>query len=188
MNRRKLLEWFSWLVGLVSAALVIVPGVRYLSIPLRRTTSKAIRQRIARLSDLPHEEPVLRAVTGGFRDAWTVHQQQRLGQVWLVRRSPPDVSAEETQVEAFTSVCPHLGCAVQRNAQSAGFVCPCHNAVFDARGNPLSDKELGYKNPTPRGLDTLECQIVQDAQTQEWWVEVTYQRFEYGTTKKIAKG
>jgi hypothetical protein len=36
-------------------------------------------------------------------------------------------------------------------------------------------------------MDSLECRIVQDEQTQEWWVEVTYQRFEYGVTSKVAK-
>jgi len=33
----------------------------------------------------------------------------------------------------------------------------------------------------------LECQLVKDDDTQEVWVEVTYQKFEQGLTKKVCK-
>ena len=38
---------------------------------------------------------------------------------------------------ALSSTCPHLGCQVRWEEQNNRFFCPCHNGVFDPRGNPL---------------------------------------------------
>lgn len=36
--------------------------------------------------------------------------------------------------QAFSSVCPHLGCRVHWEADKQRFFCPCHNGVFNADG------------------------------------------------------
>lgn len=41
-------------------------------------------------------------------------------------------------IEAFNSVCPHLGCRVHWVPAKGEFFCPCHNAVFDGDGVAVS--------------------------------------------------
>ncbi len=49
----------------------------------------------------------------------------------LVKRSPGGI-------EAFSSVCPHLGCRVHWVPSRKAFFCPCHNGVFDGDGVAVS--------------------------------------------------
>ena len=44
----------------------------------------------------------------------------------------------QTGIEAFSSVCPHLGCRVHWEAAEQRFFCPCHRGVFDADGKAVS--------------------------------------------------
>ena len=39
---------------------------------------------------------------------------------------------------ALSSTCPHLGCRVAWEPQNDRFFCPCHNGVFNPRGQPVS--------------------------------------------------
>jgi menaquinol-cytochrome c reductase iron-sulfur subunit len=41
---------------------------------------------------------------------------------------------EDGAVVAMRERCPHQGCPVRYVAASERFICPCHGAVFDARG------------------------------------------------------
>jgi len=41
-------------------------------------------------------------------------------------------------LEAFSSVCPHLGCRVHWVPDRHEFICPCHNAVFNGAGVAVS--------------------------------------------------
>ena len=49
----------------------------------------------------------------------------------LIKRNPGGI-------EAFSSVCPHLGCRVHWVPSRKEFFCPCHNAVFDGDGVAVS--------------------------------------------------
>jgi menaquinol-cytochrome c reductase iron-sulfur subunit len=75
-------------------------------------------------------------------------------------------------VHAFSTVCPHLGCGVDFNADKRAFACPCHESAFALDGRVES-------GPSPRGLDRLEARVV------EGRVEVKYQRFRQGTQDKV---
>jgi hypothetical protein len=54
-------------------------------------------------------------------------------------------------------------------------------------GQALPSDALGYENPSPRNMDTLVCRIVQDQASQSWWVEVEFEKFEYGIAAKIPR-
>lgn len=41
-------------------------------------------------------------------------------------------------IKAFSSVCPHLGCAVEWQDGENRFFCPCHGGVFNEDGKPLA--------------------------------------------------
>ncbi len=179
MQRRNLLKWMSAALSTACASVIAVPGVKYLLATVQREGGQAVPpQRIARLNDLPVGEPVEAAITGRRRDAWSIYPEEAVGRVWLIRRSEDDAS--EAKVDAYSSVCPHLRCAVSLEPSKEAFVCPCHRGRFGLEGERL--KTDGQRNPANRGLDSLPVSIVDvdgDA-----WVEVTWQEFEPGISAK----
>jgi thiosulfate dehydrogenase [quinone] large subunit len=54
---------------------------------------------------------------------------------------------------AFSAVCTHAGCAVQYQASSKEFICPCHGGVYSARTGQV----LGGPPPTP--LPSIPVQV-----------------------------
>lgn len=185
MNRRGALKWISGLFAAACTLVVAIPGVSFVAEALRRgPRKKSIVQRVARLQELPQGRPVQANIVGSRRDAWTVYPDEVIGRVWLVRQTDDSVPESEHKVAAFTGVCPHLGCAILKSSDGENFVCPCHKAAFALDGEPLSEDQLGHTNHTPRGMDSLTAQPVQD-EAGQWWVEVEYKQFVTGLTKKV---
>ncbi len=184
MQRRNFLIWISRAMGSAIAALVALPGMQYVWNTLQADTAVShTRRRIVRWKDLRPGEPVQFSIYGERRDAWHVEPQQVIGRVWLVRQSEAAAPAA-SGVTAFTSLCPHMGCQVQKSGGDAGFICPCHRAAFKLDGNPL--QQGAERNHAPRGLDQLPCELVKD-DSGDLWVEVEYQRFEPSLTRKVVK-
>ena len=48
------------------------------------------------------------------------------------------VKRNATGLEAFSSICPHLGCRVHWVPGKREFLCPCHNGVFNGEGVAIS--------------------------------------------------
>ncbi len=175
MNRRRFLKWFSGCLAATWATVLTLPGVQYVMATIRRQQSEeATLNRVARLADLPVGRPVSVAITGARRDAWTTYPDEPLAQVWLVRRDDESVDPAQCHVDAYSSVCPHLRCRIQMDAEQSRFVCPCHRGAFDLQGQPISQEKLGHANPAPEALENFAVKVVRDEQ-QEWWVEVEYQ-------------
>jgi len=185
MSRRKLLEWMARGIGVACALIVGVPAVRYLIDPLRRrpATERGFK-RVARLDSLPVGVPREIAVRDTRRDAWTLYPEETIGRVWVLRRDAPEDPAQ-TQFHVFTTVCPHLGCAIQLDTSGKKFICPCHKAGFQLTGERTGEKELGHKNPAPRNMDAIDHQLARDEGTQEWWLEIRFQKFKQGLTTKV---
>jgi Rieske Fe-S protein len=51
-------------------------------------------------------------------------------------------------VTRLSPLCPHQGCAVQWNASSSTWVCPCHGSRFEPEGARIS-------GPAEKGLDKV---------------------------------
>ena len=105
------------------------------------------------------------------RDAWVKYPREPVGSVWLIRQadgaSPP--------VIALTSEVPHLGCAVNLNADGKSFLCPCHTSAFDLEGKP--------KNQVPpRAMDHLQVELTQGDDPE---VRVKFQRFRTQSEEQI---
>ena len=49
---------------------------------------------------------------------------------------------EEGKVEAYTAICPHLGCVVQWNEGEKTFDCPCHGSRFTNEGVVINGPAL----------------------------------------------
>jgi Rieske Fe-S protein len=185
IHRRAVLKILSVALTAIGAAVVAVPGVSYLlSAVRRRESSGALVRRVVRLEDLPVGRPVEAPIVAQHQDAWTTYPNETIDRVWLVRRTGDSVSPAESRVDAFASVCPHLGCSIQVAGAKSGFVCPCHRATFDLEGQRTHLD--GQTNHSPRNMDSLACRLVEDDASGQWWVEVTYQKFERGLTRKIA--
>jgi nitrite reductase/ring-hydroxylating ferredoxin subunit len=60
----------------------------------------------------------------------------RVGTLTWLRGEELFVWRDETGLGAFSARCTHLGCIIRRTAE--GFLCPCHGARYDARGQVLS--------------------------------------------------
>jgi menaquinol-cytochrome c reductase iron-sulfur subunit len=156
--------------------LVVCPFLAGLSVfadPLRRKSGNGQFLRVARLDALAEDGAPRRfPVVADRRDAWTKYPPAPIGAVFLRRVKSP------AQVEAFNVICPHLGCSVSFNAPRDIFQCPCHTSAFDVEGQVLS-------GPSPRGLDTLECEIRDNGSGSEIWVK--FENFHTGRTDKEPK-
>jgi Rieske Fe-S protein len=150
------------------AAVVALPGIAFFAAPLRRETVQRGKTplRVARLSAVKPGRPLRCDVRGELIDAWNRVPDVKLGSCWLVR------SAEDGKVRAFSTVCPHLGCALDFSAEERKFVCPCHQSFFSLDGKVTT-------GPSPRDMDEL------DVVTAGSEVRVVYRRFRVGTAKKV---
>lgn len=121
---------------------------------------------VARLEQLERGVPTQVAVEGQERDAWSVSARRRVGSAWLVR-------GEGDEVRAFSAVCPHLGCLIERRGSE--FFCACHVSRFGPGGAALS-------GPSPRGLDPLPVRVERGAVAIQW------KRFRLGTAERVEEG
>ncbi len=81
-----------------------------------------------------------------IKDAWTAARDVVLGAAFVRRPA-------EGKVEALSSVCPHLGCAVGWDAAAGSFLCPCHNSRWNPNGELMADSKA------KRGLDPLPIEV-----------------------------
>ncbi|HLI27493.1 MAG TPA: Rieske (2Fe-2S) protein [Chloroflexota bacterium] len=51
---------------------------------------------------------------------------------------------------ALSGVCTHMGCLLRWQAAERQFLCPCHGAIFDARGEFQPRRPGTYQPPLPR--------------------------------------
>lgn len=96
-------------------------------------------------------------------DAWSRETDVKLGSCWVVER--------EGKLTAYSTTCPHLGCAVDYDEAAQKFKCPCHRSAFGLDGKV-------EEGPSPRAMDTLE---VED---QGGLVAIRFQRFKTGVAAK----
>lgn len=159
------------LTGVVGggAALVVGgPGLRAIISPLGKRTVSGTGEfvRVAELAQVPEDGAPLNVpvVIEAPKDAWTQLPPTTVGAVYLRR-----VGAE---VQAFSTICPHLGCGIDYVASQRSFACPCHESAFSLEGAVAG-------GPSPRGMDRLETRIV------EGQVEVRFEKFALGTSEKV---
>jgi len=146
-------------------AVVAVPAIGCLAYPLGHTTVTGGEDFLpaGKLKQLESGEPIKVELYSDKRDAWNRVVDVKVGSAWLIK--------EGDEVRAYSTVCPHLGCAVDYDGEAKKFKCPCHTSIFSATG----EVEHG---PSPRPMDTLEVKTEEDV------VAVRYQRFKQGVSEK----
>lgn len=172
-SRRGLFVLGTNLIGGAVALLVAIPGVKYLLDPLgRKQDASGFRALPVTLNELevgvPRQFPIVETRT----DAWVKYPPEPIGSVWLVRQA----EGVEPPVTAFTSECPHLGCAVNLAGDGKAFFCPCHASAFQLDGERINAIP-------PRSMDTLEVDTASLAQPNAP-IRVKFQRFQTGSEEK----
>jgi Rieske Fe-S protein len=175
-DRRSFLAWAVTGLGAVFTAVFGAPVVAFLIDPRNREGAPGDFRVVdgVTLGELQKDRPVQGVLRAVRRDAWTLHPNDVLGRVWIILKQdavPADFTGTDPGLlGVFTTICPHLGCSVNLNADAAtGFTCPCHAAQFNLDGTrkPLH-------NPARRGMDSLEWRIEADPnnpETKVLWVE-----------------
>jgi Rieske Fe-S protein len=153
--------------GVVGCGALALPVARFLAAPAGGGAAPGLWIKTVALDALPEGVPKRVTLIADHRDAWTLEKQVELGAAWLLRRG--------AEVSAWSTVCPHLGCAVDRHPSGPGFYCPCHDSAFDPDGRRMT-------GPSPRDLDALGTRI------DGGYVFVQFQRFRQGTHDKQAVG
>ena len=139
--------------------------------PLRRTAGAGSFLRVADLSNLPDDgQPRQFPVITDRVDAWTGYAAEPIGAVYVKREKGSDT------VEALSATCPHAGCFVEMDKESKCFRCPCHNSSFTLDGGIVAP------SPSPRPMDSLECQIDKSGS-----ILVKWQNFYTGIEEKVAR-
>jgi Rieske Fe-S protein len=175
MERRSFLKWAIHGLGVLFATILGVPAVAYLIDARNRSARAGDFKTVARLNELVEGVPHQAVIQEARSDAWTLHPNDVIGRVWLIRR-------DKENVEAYTTICPHLGCSVNFEENEKLFICPCHGGTFDIKCQRV--ERPGFINPAPRGMDRLECR--RDPADPEL-IQVKYQNFRQGEPTPIPK-
>lgn len=78
-----------------------------------------------------------------FTDGQVKGIQDLEGNEILVKRSGD-------RLEAFSAVCPHLGCRVHWEQEERHFFCPCHRGIFDENGTATAGPPADAKQVLAR--------------------------------------
>ncbi|MCA9515590.1 MAG: Rieske 2Fe-2S domain-containing protein [Myxococcales bacterium] len=110
--------------------------------------------------------PVRVVLRADERDAWSTRKNAPIGSA-LVQRTAENVG-RNVGFTVLSGVCPHLGCAVDYRDDLSRFHCPCHGSSFETSGARVETTEGGKPNPSPRDLDPLDYDVVNDRLVVTW--------------------
>ncbi|MDZ4818284.1 MAG: Rieske (2Fe-2S) protein [Planctomycetota bacterium] len=166
---------------IIGGVVAIVPfgiGLFAFMDPLRRRGKQGGNddsfRRITKLDAIPDDGlPRRFSIIDDRVDAWTLFRDQPVGVIYLRRTNG------NSTPEAFSAVCPHLGCAIGYAASRKLFQCPCHNSAFELDGAIIEP------SPSPRPMDTLPVEVRGQGNNQEVWVK--FESFYTGRAEKIVK-
>jgi menaquinol-cytochrome c reductase iron-sulfur subunit len=164
-DRRKFLGFATCAIGGGVCVVAAAPLVRLVVDPVSKQTVSSPREPLdlglaSRFVEAPTKVEIVAPV---IKDAWAAARDVVLGAAYI-RRVGDGLDARST-------VCPHLGCAVSFDRAKNNYLCPCHDSRFAIDGAKMS-------GPSERGLDQLPLQIVNGR------VLLTWERYKTGQSKK----
>jgi Rieske Fe-S protein len=199
-NRRSFLRWVINGLSAIIAIILGVPAIAFLIDGRNRKVQASGFKRLARVSELTVDQPREFVIRATRWDGWNLYPNEVVGRVFLVlRKAVPETEHREEikpennpqeYVEAFTTICPHLGCSINYTGNRAEpFVCPCHGGRFNMLGQRIL---TGANNPAPRGMDSLPEKLIRvpgsPAREPDYFIEVKYQNFYTGEEEPIVRG
>ena len=144
-TRRQLLLFLWGGLQAVLAAVILIPGIRYLLQPL---FEKVQSQRI-QLGDfraIPEGEPTRVNYTVLQRAGYQVEEEQDF--VYVLRKGE--------EIKVFSPICTHMGCNVAWNANAGEFHCPCHGGKYNKQGEVIA-------GPPPKSLHQYPSELEEGA-------------------------
>jgi menaquinol-cytochrome c reductase iron-sulfur subunit len=184
MERRTFLRWAVHGLGAVFGAVLGFPAVVYLIDPRNRPPRETGMHPVGRTNELAVDVPREVVIHETRYDAWTLHPNDIVGRVWVVRRDGTDAQ-DRPNVEVFTTTCPHLGCSI--NSTGRDFLCPCHGAHYELDGEAIrQDKQTRrpINNPAPRNMDSLPIELERIPGTPDYLIKVKYEKFKPNSPQK----
>lgn len=168
-GRRAFLKVGVGALGVGLAGVVVAPSVRALLWPLAdgvKIISGGEDFVVVGKRDQFGETPIKVDIHADQVDAWNRTKNVKIGSAWVV--------VIDGELHAFSSVCPHLGCAVDYDGEAGKFMCPCHDSAFGLDGSH-------EEGPSPRALDQLEFEQPKDGKL----LAIRYERFKQGVEDKV---
>lgn len=162
-TRRGALKLGIGILGLGMAAIPAVPAIGFVLHPLKKTGGKEAGFVAAGKRAAFGSTPVRVDLRADRVDAWSRETDVKLGSCWVLE--------QDGKLMAYSTTCPHLGCAVDYDPEHQKFKCPCHRSAFSLDGKV-------EEGPSPRPLDALELQ------ESEGLVAIRFQRFRTGVPAK----
>jgi Rieske Fe-S protein len=136
--RRTILQWLTYGLSAVAAAVLAVPLIGYFFGVRKRQVYWVPLEEVSRF---PVNETRLKTFDNPLRQPWDGITAQT---AVYVRNLDADAQGRH-QFLVFAVNCAHLGCPVSWFPQSGLFMCPCHGGVYYENGDRAS-------GPPPRGL------------------------------------
>ena len=152
-------------LGAGVAAVTAGPAIAYLAFPLAHDTTTGAHGfvTVGRTERFKEGVPVKVDLLSDKTDAWNRIESVKVGSAWVLNNGG--------KLTAYSTVCPHLGCAIDYEAASGKFKCPCHRSAFGTNG-AVED------GPSPRPMDTL------DVKEEGGLLSIQYLRFKVGAADK----
>jgi Rieske Fe-S protein len=143
ISRRDFIKLTTAAVGTFIGAAIGLPTIAYLIDPALKTSSADAWIPLGDLESYEIDKPTLFTFTRSKINGWekTVNSYG----VFILRKS-------QTEVVVLSNKCTHLSCRVNWNDTKQRYICPCHDAQFDAGGKVLA-------GPPPRPLDAYETKV-----------------------------
>lgn len=144
---------------------MVVPSLAYLAHPLTAgAATEAVESPLGPTRKFEEGKPQKVRISATRVDAWLTQHGVEVGSVWVLKQGD--------DFKVWSTVCPHLGCAIQ--PKEGGFQCPCHNSQFGVGG-----ERTGDSNPSPRDMDSLPNRV------DEGVLYCTYKRFKPGVKEQV---
>jgi menaquinol-cytochrome c reductase iron-sulfur subunit len=128
VSRRNFLQMISIGMGLIGAALVGIPMIGFLFSPLFKKTEQVWRP-VGTVDNFKIGTTTSVIFTDSSPLPWAGVSARSAA--WLRR-------IDETNFEAFSVNCTHLGCPVNWIQSSDLFLCPCHGGVYNQEGQVVA--------------------------------------------------
>jgi menaquinol-cytochrome c reductase iron-sulfur subunit len=150
LSRRNFLQLISIAMGLVGAALVGIPMIGFLFSPLFKKGEQVWRN-VGKVDDFKIGTTSSVIFTDSSPLPWAGVSARSAA--WLRR-------IDETNFEAFSVNCTHLGCPVNWIQSAELFMCPCHGGVYNQEGQVVAGPPPLPLTKYPVRLQSGQVQIL----------------------------